>query len=1663
MKNFNLLRKSERKSVGTTLALTVGSPSFDRRYSRLKHLAFMLLFLLGSLNVWGGETVTYQHVFTEKPSTGNSIDLSGVNWNVAATNLGSYNSQNYAGVQIGTSSKNGSITLTSSESWGYKDKTKITEVRLWLNLGGTSVTPTVTIGGKSATSDGTTVKKNSKAGTDWTKATKVTFTPAADGNTGVVVINVSTVKAGYICAMEIDCEPAAAGGGEGGTLSHTWDLTTNSYIAASTDQVTWSSTKDVENAEVKMIVEKGTAGTAANDYLGGTNSRTSSRFYQNSNLKIMHRFDVTITSVVFTAKTEADATALQTSDWSNAADATASGTTVTVIPNDGIIEIIAKIGGTCGFTGVTVNYTDASAEPEPVIVKTLKSIAVKGMTTTFEQGDVFNFDGTCTATYGVTKDGVPQEDENKTVTPTEVTSPDMSTPGEKEITVTYTENEVTKTTTYDITVSAALPKFIIDGEPLTTTATTEATTKTYTGTDGSSTVNIVFSDGAKKQAVGTGAVNNFSSNPAILIGKKGKNIHNSTPFPGKITKFELYYNKGAANSTSISVTFSTTPLTEAATSGDNLYTVTFTDDTYKDKVYDCTSKVPEGALYFWYQVTSNSNSQVQFRVTYEANPTAPSVTIDPTAISLATPDAANGTIDATYENIDLEHVSVGCYNDAECTEAFAADWLTATLNGDKDIEYTIAANTGAARTAYIKLTASASNGTSPDVVKIIEVSQAKGIPTYTALDAIFAAATGTNETVNITFDNWVISAVKGNNAYLTDGTYGLIIYTEGHGFEVGNVLSGTAQTLLKLYQGNAQLSGLKTTTTGLTVTKGGTVTARVLDVAAVDALTGANAGSLIKISGECTKESSKYYIQGIQLYNSLYSYEEPTAGNVYDCTGIFLMFNSTKEICPREGDLVPSAVIPTAVITFEDFSIEKGQNTTLAATVAPAVAASAEVTYSIVDGGEYVSLEGATTLTANEIGTAHIRATVADNLPNYYGATKDITVTVTAPDSRKKATLENIAATSGTFDRTDITYAAYQGDGTTPPAANGADLRLYKPATGKSTGGYIVISAVKGCTIDEVVVTNGDSKATKIGCSITATLATSGEAYAKNASVSFESLNSSVVYIDNIGSDRMDIIKIEVYYTGDPLAIDHYFLGGTYETTFEQNGTFNYTGLKVYASYDAGETITEEITGFVVEADLTTAGSAEAIVKLNDVELIRYDITVTAGKENPALAYTPESVTITAGDAWSAPTLSNTFNVSPITYSSDKPAVATVDAEGNIALAGGCGTAVITASFAGDDDYIDSEATFTITVNEPAENLSGTWNLVTDAAELMPGMQVIIANIADENVVKTMGQQNSNNRAAVASTVAGTVLTPAAGTKVFTLVDAGNGKYALQLVNGKYLCAASSSSNNLKEQTTNDANGQWTITIADGKATITAQGSYSRKLMRFNPNNGNPLFACYAENSTTGTLVTLYAKPFDYTRNVSGNYATICLPKAGKIIGATLYEIAYYGETSKKIFFDEIVNGEMEAGIPYIFQPAAGVEKINVYYSDNTAENVGAGNRNGLIGFYDLNNENATLPLADNASLGNYILYQNAYWLVSGRAAYIANYRAYIRLADITPSEPTLAPGRRRISMSVNDTQTTTGFENAEANEAPRKVLINGELFILRGEKMYDAKGQMVK
>jgi len=202
----------------STKTLTVGSTNTGTTNAQVRITTFSVTYVSDSGS--GGDTpteesLTYQHVFNAKPSTGNNISLSGISWNIEATNLGSYNSTNYAGVQVGTGKLTGSIQLTSSNTWGnqngssYKGYTNITEIRLWLNAGNTTTLSTLstTIGGKACTKDKSSVTKNSKAGSDWTKTTKITFTPG-DADTGTVVINVAhdSSLAFYICALEIDCD-----------------------------------------------------------------------------------------------------------------------------------------------------------------------------------------------------------------------------------------------------------------------------------------------------------------------------------------------------------------------------------------------------------------------------------------------------------------------------------------------------------------------------------------------------------------------------------------------------------------------------------------------------------------------------------------------------------------------------------------------------------------------------------------------------------------------------------------------------------------------------------------------------------------------------------------------------------------------------------------------------------------------------------------------------------------------------------------------------------------------------------------------------------------------------------------------------------------------------------------------------------------------------------------------------------------------------------------------------------------------------------------------------------------------------------------------------------------------------------------------------------------
>ena len=189
-------------------------------------------------------------------------------------------------------------------------------------------------------------------------------------------------------------------------------------------------------------LEEGTGDNAGKYYVKYTSGNKTYYLYKNGTGKTNYNFKVSEGSMNY---------------WSF----TTNGTAYTVAAVDR------------GDNNVNVNCNDGTfscrASATPIIllqvgnVSALSSIALSGTyKTAFYVDDTFNYDGlVVTATFA--------DESSMVVTPTSVSSPDMSTAGVKTITVTYTINAVTKTTTYDITVTDR-PKFTVtfsDGGSLT--------------------------------------------------------------------------------------------------------------------------------------------------------------------------------------------------------------------------------------------------------------------------------------------------------------------------------------------------------------------------------------------------------------------------------------------------------------------------------------------------------------------------------------------------------------------------------------------------------------------------------------------------------------------------------------------------------------------------------------------------------------------------------------------------------------------------------------------------------------------------------------------------------------------------------------------------------------------------------------------------------------------------------------------------------------------------------------------------------------------------------------------------------------------------------------------------------------------------------------------
>ncbi|MBQ0154016.1 MAG: InlB B-repeat-containing protein, partial [Bacteroidales bacterium] len=155
---------------------------------------------------------------------------------------------------------------------------------------------------------------------------------------------------------------------------------------------------------------------------------------------------------------------------------------------------------------------------------------------------------------------------------------------------------------------------------------------------------------------------------------------------------------------------------------------------------------------------------------------------------------------------------------------------------------------------------------------------------------VIGATTSTENTLTVTMNNWVITAVSGNQAYITDGTLnGMLCYLSGHGFTAGDHLSGTIEVKSKVYNQQPEFTSLKKGMTGLITTSGSLPTPiEVTDLATVNQVE--NQGILISF------KNAPYNAKGYFEYDeddNFINYEdkfntgvEPQGGSNYDVTGL---------------------------------------------------------------------------------------------------------------------------------------------------------------------------------------------------------------------------------------------------------------------------------------------------------------------------------------------------------------------------------------------------------------------------------------------------------------------------------------------------------------------------------------------------------------------------------------------------------------------------------------------------------------------------------------------------------------------------------------------------------------------------------------------------------
>ncbi|GEM_PF-5850909 len=555
---------------------------------------------------------------------------------------------------------------------------------------------------------------------------------------------------------------------------------------------------------------------------------------------------------------------------------------------------------------------------------------------------------------------------------------------------------------------------------------------------------------------------------------------------------------------------------------------------------------------------------------------------------------------------------------------------------------------------------------------------------YANIQALQAGTTATEVPMKVTLNNVQVTGVNGKNAYINDGTYGCLIYTDGHGLSEGQIINGTLEASSQLYNGACEITNYSST--GLTITSG-TLTPQVKAIADLSVV---NEGMYITLK-DVAYDGTNFSNGGntIAYRDGLAKSVSLVSGKSYDVTGVYNYFKASQIYPVSATEVAVAVTAPT--IALAGGSYKGAQNVTI-------TQADGKSIYYTLDGTDPTTSTTAQLYSAAiaiaESATLKAAAKDGDTWSNVVTATYTI-VPVYANIAAAKAAITATAKADAfdmyiTLNDAVITYI------------NGSNYFIQD-----ATAGILIYNSsdgVKNALTAAGLKLNGDMKCAGYinnglfqlfkNFDFTDVTKTTGAAV-PCTELTIAELNANLAHYESM---RIRIVDATVTSV----------LSSRYATIAQSTNK-----ISVY----------ERVSGNLESTLLATAQSGVTVVgypylygTTNCLGVWEADDVIEStsggsGKKTPTNTWSLTVATATMGQVGTYPTFT-TNSDGAVTYSSSKTEVATINATTGVITLVAPGTTVITATTAATDDYEEASASYTLNVVKTSSATAATGDVL---------------------------------------------------------------------------------------------------------------------------------------------------------------------------------------------------------------------------------------------------------------------------------------------------------------------------------------------------------------